>query len=163
IDPDQPYARGLLVQAKQNCCDWRTAAADIATLREAVRAGKCAATPFFITVSDSPADNRRFAELMVKDKFPPTPVPMWRGEHYGHDRIRLAYLSADFRPHPVSLLAAGMFESHDRKRFETIAISHGPNDKSALRRRLELAFDRFIEVEGKNDDEIASLIRQLEI
>ena len=39
------------------------------------------------------------------------------GQRYRHDRIRLAYLSADFRGHPVSYLLAAMFECHDKSRF----------------------------------------------
>lgn len=31
------------------------------------------------------------------------------GERYSHDRIRIAYVSADFREHAASMLMAGMF------------------------------------------------------
>ena len=62
--------------------------------------------------------------------------PLWRGERYRHDRIRLAYLSADFHEHATAYLMAGLFERHDRSRFETIAISSGPDDDSAMRARL---------------------------
>ena len=46
---------------------------------------------------------------------------MWAGNVYSHDRIRVAYLSADFREHPVAYLMAGLFEHHDKSRFETTA------------------------------------------
>jgi protein O-GlcNAc transferase len=75
----------------------------------------------------------------------------------------VAYLSSDFREHPVAYLTAGMFEHHDKSKFETTAISWRPSDGSELRRRLEAAFDRFIDVEAQTDDEVASLIRSLEI
>ena len=42
---------------------------------------------------------------------------------YRHDRIRVAYLSADFRGHPVSHLLAGVLECHDKSRFEITAMS----------------------------------------
>lgn len=41
---------------------------------------------------------------------------------------------------------ADLFERHDRTRFDVIALSFGPNDKSEMRARMEKAFDRFIEV-----------------
>jgi predicted O-linked N-acetylglucosamine transferase (SPINDLY family) len=44
----------------------------------------------------------------------------------GHDRIRLAYVSGDFTNSAVASLMAGVFEHHDRKRFETMAVSFGP-------------------------------------
>ena len=58
---------------------------------------------------------------------------------------------------------AGVFEHHDRTRFETIAISHGLDDGSEMRGRLMRAFDRFIDVQGKSDSEVASLLRALEV
>src|SRR5258708_17319771 len=98
----------------------------------------------------------------MQDKYPP-PNGLWRGEIYRHDRIRVAYLSADLRTHAVGILMAGVFEHHDRTRFETIAISHGLDDGSEVRGRLRRASDRFIDVQGKSDSEVASLLRGLEI
>ena len=48
-------------------------------------------------------------QAMVRWKqFPPAASPVWQGERYGHDRIRVAYLSADFRQHPVGMCMAGV-------------------------------------------------------
>ena len=62
---------------------------------------------------------------------------LWTGERYRHDRIRLAYVSADFHEHPMGHLMAGLFERHDRDRFETIAVSLGPDTADGMRSRLE--------------------------
>jgi predicted O-linked N-acetylglucosamine transferase (SPINDLY family) len=74
-------------------------------------------------------------------------------------RIRVGYFSADFCDHPVAHLTAGLFERHDRSKFEVIAFSFGPPVKDAMRTRLEGAFDQFIDVSGKTDREIALLAR----
>jgi len=58
---------------------------------------------------------------------------------------------------------AELFERHDRARFETIAVSFGPDDGSEMRARLRAAFDRFIDVKGSSDGEIAGIMRDLEI
>jgi predicted O-linked N-acetylglucosamine transferase (SPINDLY family) len=87
----------------------------------------------------------------------------WPRERYVHDRIRLAYLSSDFRQHPTSYLAAGLFEHHDRSRFEITAISLEKGNDSDLRKRLQASFERFLDVETHSDDQIASLIAALEI
>jgi predicted O-linked N-acetylglucosamine transferase (SPINDLY family) len=63
----------------------------------------------------------------------------------------------------VSQLAAGLFEHHDRSRFETIAISSGRPRPSAMRNRLETAFERFVDVGERADAEIARLVRDLEV
>ena len=91
------------------------------------------------------------------------PERIWKGERYDHGRIRIGYLSADFRAHAVAYLMAGVFEHHDRKRFETVALSTSANDGSDVRKRIEAAADRFIDVERRSDAEIARLMRSLEI
>lgn len=49
------------------------------------------------------------------------------------DRIRVAYLSADFHEHAVAYLVAELFERHDRSKFELHAVSFGPQQKSVMR------------------------------
>jgi predicted O-linked N-acetylglucosamine transferase (SPINDLY family) len=61
-------------------------------------------------------------------------------------RIRIGYLSADFRKHPVAHVTAELFEKHDRASFEILGYSCGPDDGSAMRQRLAKAFDRFTDV-----------------
>ena len=91
------------------------------------------------------------------------PSGLWNGERYRHDRIRLAYVSADFHEHPMGHLMAGLFERHDRDRFETIAVSLGPDTADGMRSRLKGAFERFVDVRERSDREVANLIRKLEI
>src|SRR5437868_11542777 len=56
-------------------------------------------------------------------------------------RIRIAYISADFRVHPIPYLITEVFELHDRSKFEVIGISLGPDDKSDVLARIIKAFD----------------------
>ena len=107
-------------------------------------------------------DQLRAAETWVAERCPEMPA-LWRGERYRHDRIRVAYLSADYHSHATAYLAAGLFEAHDRSRFETVAISFGPDDSSEMRERLRRAFDRFIDVRDKSDHATATLLREMEI
>src|ERR1700733_10360809 len=94
----------------------------------------------------------------------PKPVPaLWNGERYAHDRIRLAYVSADFREHAVAFQLAPLIERHDRSRFQVIGISTGLSDDSAIRARLVKGFDRFHDFAGLNSDEIARRLREMEI
>jgi Glycosyl transferase family 41 len=79
------------------------------------------------------------------------------------DRIQIGYFSADFRAHPVAQLAAGLFERHDRTKFEVTAFVFGPEASDAMVSRLTKAFDRFIDVRYKSDLEVAALARELGI
>jgi protein O-GlcNAc transferase len=163
ILPDMPYARGNLLHCRLRNCDWRDFERERARLISDVQAGKRAASPLAITVLlDDPEDQLKAARILAADKYPAQP-PLWRGERYAHDRIKVAYVSADFSAHATATLMAGVFEHHERTRFETIAISFGPGDGSPMRARLENAFERFIDVAGKSDADIAAVMRDLEI
>jgi protein O-GlcNAc transferase len=63
----------------------------------------------------------------------------------------------------VSQLAVGLFEAHDRKRFEVSAFSFGPDDGSALRHRVVGAFEHFYEVAGEPDHDVARRIKEVGI
>src|SRR5258708_6517321 len=117
----------------------------------------------FFPISASSDMQLQCAQTFSKHKYPAATQPMWNGERYRHDKIRVAYLSADFRNHAVAYLTAELFEAHDKSRFETIAISFGPEDKDQMRTRLETAFSRFIDVRSKNDHGVALLLKDLEI
>jgi predicted O-linked N-acetylglucosamine transferase (SPINDLY family) len=73
--------------------------------------------------------------------------------------LRLGFVSYDFREHPVSQLLVETLEQLDRRRFEVVLYSSGPDDASALRRRVEAAADRFVDVRGIADAEAAARVR----
>jgi predicted O-linked N-acetylglucosamine transferase (SPINDLY family) len=162
-DPGQPYSAGNLVFCRLQCCNWSSFDKDRAQIVTRLRAGQRVVPPVLsVALLDSAADQLTAARIVARDKFPSVP-PFWRGEAYRHERIRVAYVSADFHAHATAVLTAGLFEHHDRRRFETIAISFGRDDGSPLRARLKQGFERFIDVRGKSDIEIARLMRGLEI
>jgi predicted O-linked N-acetylglucosamine transferase (SPINDLY family) len=84
----------------------------------------------------------------------------------GHERIRVAYVSADFHAHATAALMAGVWEQHDLKPFcETIAVSFGRDDgkrtcgpASPARSTASWMCER-----PKRPGNRASLIRQLEV
>lgn len=78
-------------------------------------------------------------------------------------RITLGYLSADLQNHPVALLMARIFELHDRNRFHVIAYSYGRNDGSDMRKRLEGAFDKFVDISSMSNAEAATAINNDQI
>ena len=163
LSPSHPYGQGMLLHAKQTACDWRDQERLIAGVAQGVREGRKLVTPLaFLAVSELERDNTQCARILMSDRFKPSSEPLWRGERYRHDRIRVAYLSADFGAHAVATQIAGVLERQDRSRFEIIAVSYGRNDRSAMRARLERAFERFIDIEGKSDREAASDIRAME-
>jgi len=73
-------------------------------------------------------------------------------------RLRVGYLSSDFHQHATALLATGLFEAHDRARFEVFAYSTGADDATALSKRVRAAFEHFIDVRGWPANRIAAQI-----
>lgn len=164
VAPDYPYARGNLFWSRLNCCDWAGYQDSAVGIARDNNAGARVATPFsFLSYSQSAMAQRRIAQEFVADNYPMATRALWNGERYSHGRIRVAYLSADFQDHATAYLAAGLFECHDRERFEITAISFGWDDKGGMRARLKRAFDRFIDARTMSDLAAARLIREAEI
>jgi len=164
INPDYDYALGLLFYERMHICDWT----DFDKLKDKitldVRAGKRACKSLaFMSTSDQASDHLIAATTFAKGYCPKKPISLWNGERYRHNKIRLAYVSPDLREHPVGHLMAGIFEHHDKSRFETIAISIGIDDSSRLRARMLKAFDKFIEVRDMTSEQIARMMRDMEI
>ncbi|TPQ26578.1 hypothetical protein C2U70_31515 [Bradyrhizobium guangdongense] len=162
LDRAFPFALSKLVAAKRTRADWRGFEREQAALDEAVGSG-VPVDPFtFFHASSSPALQLTCARTYVANVaperggvIPRTPSP--------HSRLRVAYLSADFRNHATANLMAGLFEAHDRTRFDVSAISYEPDDRSEMRNRLKAAFERFEDVSQLADEDVVKLIRQLDI
>jgi len=163
VAPSHGLALNGLAQVIAASCDWDQMAALTPRLVNDVTNGRSLIQPFVMMgYTEDAALLRRCAENYVHHVAPRQP-PLSGGKPYGHDRIRLAYLSADFHQHPTAQLMAELFERHDRSRFEVSAFAFGPDDNSAMRKRMVAAFDTFEDVRGLSDLEVAQLLRSREI
>lgn len=73
-------------------------------------------------------------------------------------RLRIGYLSADFRNHPVTHLVLGVISGHDRQRVEVFLYAYGPTHEDEPRRRLREAADQFVVISGIGDAQAAQRI-----
>jgi predicted O-linked N-acetylglucosamine transferase (SPINDLY family) len=73
-------------------------------------------------------------------------------------RLRIGYLSRDFRDHAVGHVLANVFALHDRARFEIHAFSYGPDDGSIYRQAIAAGVDRFVDAHAMTDSELAATI-----
>jgi predicted O-linked N-acetylglucosamine transferase (SPINDLY family) len=164
IKSDLEGIEGVRLHAKMNLCNWDHLDEEIGHLIGAIRAGKANSSPFdLLSLTDSPDDHLRCAKAWVAAKLPQSSKASSGRAVYKHDRIRVGYVSPDFRQHPVAYLTAGIFESHDADRFETYAFSIGPNDSSDLRKRLEGSFYRFVDCQDKSDSEVFDAIKDAQV
>ena len=154
----------LLVRLKREACDWTGLAELENRVVENVRSGISGTHPFgFLAIAENPADQLACGRLFADQNLPKVETPLSTYKPYGHERLKIGYLSADFCEHPTSQLAVGLFEEHDRMRFETFAFSFSPDDGSDLRERVVAAFDHFIDVRDLSSAKAAQKIRDLEI
>jgi predicted O-linked N-acetylglucosamine transferase (SPINDLY family) len=158
LDPNRPYLEGELLHIKMYAADWDGYDQARATLVKGVREGRKVVRPFvYQAVSESPQDLLACARIfekglgLIRSTAPSLSPP--------HGKIRIGYLSGEFREQATAYLMAGLYERHDRARFEIVAIDSAGGDASPMRRRLEGAFNRFLYISGLNDKDAAQAIR----
>ncbi len=164
LEPDFEFLRGLRLYTRMQLCDWKGQQEEIRAIEAAVARGEKVADPFqVLSMSGSAVLRKQAAEIYTQTRFPASHALPAIPRRARRDRIRIGYFSADFRNHPVSLLAAELFERHDRSRFDVIAFSLDPDGGDAFTVRLITAFDQFIDVREETDRRIAELARDMEI
>jgi predicted O-linked N-acetylglucosamine transferase (SPINDLY family) len=163
-DPGHGHALGALFHAAQLGCSWSKIAALSDQIDDHVTNGRSLVMPF-VVVSHSPDPCLQLmcSRHYVQRSYPGEPTPRRKQRRLSGDRIRIAYLSSGFCNHATACLAAGLFELHDRSRFDIIGISFGRDDKSEMRARLIRAFDSFYDVAAQSDRAVADRIAEMEI
>jgi predicted O-linked N-acetylglucosamine transferase (SPINDLY family) len=156
------YASSLLALARQHLCAWDGLDALHAQVAERIARSapdECLANPLAtLSMPISPSGQRRVAEAWTGISLPASPSmrPVARRRP---PRLRIGYVSSDFRDHAIAYLLCEVWERHDRTRFETTAYSIGPREVSPLRTRIERAFDRFHDAFDETPTRTAQRIR----
>jgi len=158
VDPAHGAALSQLAFLSGRMADWSDRGALVERFRAGVANGQALLSPFaFLSLPSTRSEQRQCAQTWTADLAGVEPLPRRRVLSAG--RLRVGYLSADFHAHATAYLAAGLFERHDRARFEVFGYSTGPDDRSPMRARLVRAFDRFADLRDRNPLAVADLIR----
>ena len=164
IKPDHLYAFSGLAYLVLRICDWRRTAELDREIRAHVRKRKSIIAPFTLLGCCADASLQlQCAISYIDNQIPVLPEPLWDGTMCRHEKVRIAYLSADFHRHAIAYLMANLFELHDRTRFEVLGVSFGVDDKSDMRARLIKSFDQFYDVRLKSDRDVAQLLNELQV
>ena len=165
VRPDFSEALVLLTTTKLKSCDWNGVEGMIERILELVRTRPQAAiAPFsFLPLTGDPALQQQCARNWVQNKIPralgvlpslPAPRPLRRGE-----KLRIGYLSADFRNHAVGNLLVDVLAEHDDTQFELFGYSIGPDDGSDTRRRIANSMDHFVDARSLRSVDLGRRIR----
>jgi predicted O-linked N-acetylglucosamine transferase (SPINDLY family) len=170
INPALYHAKVHLAHQKQHICDWQGLQEDIAEIRHWVKnLPQAQISPFaFLAMPTTTAEEQKTcANNWVKNRYA---ALIKQGEQLNfttlpnnNKKIRIGYLSADFRLHPLAFLVSELIELHDRTIFEIVAFSYGVNDKSSARTRLEKAFDQFHDIRHLSEIDAAKKINACNI
>lgn len=177
-----PAAFGAAVYAAHYAawsCDWSQGEQDHARMVQALALQKDgdespAFSPFcLLSLDDDAALHLRAARMeaariarVARDNAgwtPPQPGPAGHpqaAQAVAAGRIRIGFVSADFRMHATSILLVQTLERMDRERFELTLYSHGPDDRSPLRARMVEAVDHFVDCSTMSTVEQAARIRE---
>jgi len=156
---------GAMLDCKSKICSWAETNLDGINLETKIDKYERVISPFqLLPISDDPKIQLKCAGIYNSENDASNTVLGTLAKHPKHQKIKIAYFSADFRKHPVAQLIVELFERHDRTRFELYGFSlRDPENEDDLRLRIKDSFDHFYEVENKTDQEIAALARELEI
>lgn len=164
IQPNMHHALTHLIHQKQHICDWNGLDADITRLRDVLHHDAYAQiAPFALLAMPNTT-----AEEQLKC------ASQWAQQQFGHlqtlpkrlssapqtnankTKIKVAYLSADFRLHPLAFLISELLASHNRDTFEVYAYSYGPDDSSVERQKIAANVDHFVDIRQWSDLQTAN-------
>ncbi|HTR58096.1 MAG TPA: SEC-C metal-binding domain-containing protein [Casimicrobiaceae bacterium] len=163
LDPRDAYSLAMLAHARQQCCAWDGIDRLFGALRrmlEGTSELRWPIVPFpLLAMPLSPrhllAAARRWSRSLAPS--PPISRPAWHARP--GERLRVGFVSSDFRPHPLVVVLTELWERLDRNRIETFAYGLLPEDNSEVGSRVNRAFEHFADVSRSSDVAIVQRVR----
>lgn len=169
LEPELPEAKANLILCRAEVCDWTHREREIEELRSLVERRISADKPsplsphgavfFPLAPVTQLAIARRRAEHVADSVLAAARELGPPAEPREASRLRIGYLSSDFRENALAHLTAGLYGLHDRERFEVIGYSLGPDDQSEYRQCIAADCDRFLDLRQATDAQVARRIR----
>lgn len=166
---DEQNLRALfqLISCHLKRCDWNGLDDLLASLR--IKSEDFSATlvsPFTALAFPglSGVEHRRIAENHARDIVPAkflqdAPALKQRAGDADRQRLRIGYISGDFRGHPVGRVISEVMERHDHSRMKVFGYSTMADDGGEHRQRLVGAFDQFVDLVDMPIQKIMERIR----
>jgi predicted O-linked N-acetylglucosamine transferase (SPINDLY family) len=170
IDPKYEYAIGNLIHTQMHLADWTSWDLYVDnnepySLKNQVFASEKVSHPFpVMALYDDPALHFKASSTWSQDKHStPSDFDEPKFKKRIKQRIRIAYLSADFHNHATSYLMAELYERHNLKKFEIYALSFGPTTGDHMQKRIKASVEHFVDVKDLSSRDIANYCRLKEI
>ena len=168
LDNTQSAVLTTLLQQRQKLCRWPVLSDSLGV---SIELQKQHVGPLMsLALFDDPVANRaavqRFIEDKKYDQEISIPTLTQAGQMYAHhDRLRLGFLSADFRLHATSVFFIPLIQHLDRTCFEVVLldITVGPDPFPFARQQLFEMADKVIALQSLSDEAAAKAIQSYEI
>ena len=160
LNSELPLLKGNLLHQKMLVCNWIGIDDLISGIETDLAAGKLAAEPFgWQGIASSEASLQRCAELANAAQFGKALAIKVDRQSAPRGKIRIGYVSGEFREQATSLLLVGVLEQHDKTNFEIVAFDNGFDDGGPTRQRINDAVDRIVDISAMGDVEATAAIR----
>lgn len=168
LQPDSAEAFTHLSSLKASICDWQSYESDLKRLWQITQAelttGEATSIGAFDTIY-KPWD--RQLQLQVAKTHGHSIVKQWQQTRESldfthsrsHDgRLRIGYVSNDFRNHATSHLMRSLFSLHNRTNWEIFAYSCGQDDQSNYRSHIINSCEHFQDISELSIEDSSRLI-----
>lgn len=165
LDPRDPAFIGNALGLCREVADWRTdGRATVASLVAALeRDGASDLAPLYLLAwPECGAELQRSAARRFATKrwaWALAQPPLVDAATAREGPLRIGYLSADFRNHPVAHLVTEVIAAQDRTQSEVFLYAYGPPADDPQRRALQRAADHFTDIGAMDDLDAARRIR----
>jgi protein O-GlcNAc transferase len=164
LGTEEPFAKGDFLHQKMLCCDWAGVQSLISELESGISLGRLSVHPFaWNGITHSQKSALLCAQLYNLKHYPQIAAPALNKRSKKHEKIRIGYVSGDFRDHCTSQLLVGVLEQHDRSLFDIYIFDHGWDDGSRVRQRINDSGSIVAGIKDVNDARAAATIRDREI
>jgi protein O-GlcNAc transferase len=158
LDPSLEAVDFELIRLRAAICDWSERASDVAMipgLVDRLGSGSTRVHPFHLNRFPLAPEIHQRAARLYAEQLEAGAVDERRELSFIHRReekrrLRVGYLSSDFRQHAVGELVRDLFRHHDRERVEVWAYSL-VNVEDPVRASIEAGCDRFEDLFGVSD------------
>lgn len=160
VDSEQGPVLHHWIHLRQKQCKWPVVYGTKHTYAQVI---KSASPLSMLGLSTVPEEQLECAKRFVLEKVQSFERMVAPTHRYGHEKIKIGYLSSNLSMHAVSLLTVELFETHNRDNVEVHAFCWSPEDGTPFRERVRRSFDHFHSISSLSDAQAAELIKSLEI
>ncbi|BCX15090.1 MAG: glycosyl transferase [Patescibacteria group bacterium] len=166
LNPNNQITYGQLYHQLRDIVDFKKAKKLEGKMRSLsdknLKEGTLPAETIFVSViyDDNPKRNLEIAKAWsryIEEKVAPFKRNYIFAKKKKKEKIKIGYLSNDFKDHATSHLLMGVLREHNRSKFEIYAYSYSENDKSYYRKEIE-KLTKFRDILTLSDQEAADLI-----